>query len=84
MSFGNRGYLSCGWRNFWPREVYRNNVAGSVITRFLTQRDEVEKAINSFAELELCAIPRAVGAIDDTHFEIIAPEENAFHYFNLI
>ena len=42
----------------------------------------MEKAISDFAEIELCAIPQAICAIDGTHFKILAPNNNAFEYFN--
>lgn len=58
-----------------------SNLAGRCI-KFPSQRGEVERAIREFADLEFCAIPQAVGAIDGTHFEILAPDKNAFDYFD--
>ena len=50
---------------------------------FPQTRDETMIAIASFKESVNCRVPQAVGAIDGTHIEIIAPSEvNKFDYFD--
>ena len=50
---------------------------------FPQTRDETMFAIASFKESVNCRVPQAVGVIDGTHIEIIAPSEvNKLDYFN--
>jgi hypothetical protein len=55
-----------------------NRLVGNYI-KFPSNRDETAKAISLFQDD--CKIPQAVGAIDGTHIEIIAPDE-PFDYFD--
>jgi hypothetical protein len=55
-----------------------NRFVGNYI-KFPTNRDETARAIALFQDE--CKIPQAVGAIDGTHIEIIAPDE-PFDYFD--
>ena len=55
-----------------------NRFAGNYI-KFPTNRDETARAIALFQDE--CKIPQALGAIDGTHIEIIAPDE-PFDYFD--